>query len=257
MTAEAKASFRQRLQAGEPLVGTMLKTGTSQAAEILANVGFDFAVIDQEHSPLDRNSTDVILLAGRAVGVPILVRVPTPEGILPALDCGATGVVVPHVSNVAQAKQVSALCRYRGGKRGYATSTRAGGYTAIPMSRHVPEADAMVTMIAQIEDLSAVEEVDAIAAVEGVDSLFIGRNDLACAFGDDTVESPSVRRAVERIAEATRAAHKPLGVFVAGAAEIAWLKGLGATMFIYSSDHGLMRQGAIKALAETRAAIRG
>lgn len=94
----SKSSFRRRLHAGETLVGTFLKTPTSHATEIVGELGFDFVVIDQEHAPFDRMSTDVALLAARAMNVPALVRVPGPETILSVLDCGATGVLVPHVA---------------------------------------------------------------------------------------------------------------------------------------------------------------
>src|SRR3954471_24704022 len=117
---EAAASFRQRLRAGTRLVGTFLKTPTSHATEIIGDVGFDFAVIDQEHAPFDRTSTDIALLAARAANMPALVRVAGPQAILSVLDCGATGVLVPHVATAAYAREVAALCRYRNGLRGFA-----------------------------------------------------------------------------------------------------------------------------------------
>jgi len=255
MNAHAELDFRQRLRAKVPLVGTMLKTPACQATEILSNVGFDFVVVDQEHSPFDRGTTDLILLAGRAVRIPVLVRVPAIEMALSACDGGANGVIVPHVASATYARSAAASCRYKGGSRGYATSTRAGGYSAASMGRHTRESDAKMTVIVQIEDLSGVEEIAAIAAVEGVDALFIGRNDLACAFGDDSADSPRVREAVEDIAAAARSAEKTLGVFVSSMAEIEWLKALGATLFIFSSDHGFLRVGAAQALSQARSIL--
>jgi staphyloferrin B biosynthesis citrate synthase len=248
------SSFRQRLLAAEPLVGTFLKTPTGHATEIVGDLGFDFVVIDQEHAPFDRTTTDVALLAARAAGTPALVRVSGPDPILSVLDCGATGVLVPHVASAAYAREVAAICRYRGGKRGFATSTRAGRYTAVPMWRHIADSDAKTVFVAQIEDVEALEEVDAIAAVDGVDSLFIGRGDLTAAFGDEAKDPPAVRKAVERICEAARRAHKPISVYVGGAAEAAWLRKLGATTFILSSDQGFLRQAAAQGLNELREA---
>ena len=236
-------------------MGTFLKTPTSHATEILGPVGFDFVVIDQEHAPFDRAATDVTLLAARAMGLPALVRVSGPAVILVALDCGATGVLVPHVATAAYAREVAAACHYRGGSRGYATSTRAGGYSSVPMWRHIRESDANVTVIAQIEDVSALNEIDAIAAVEGIDSLFIGRGDLTAAFGNETPNPEEVVKATELIAAAARVAGKPVSVFVNVPDEVKWLKGLGATAFILSGDHGLLRQGATKALSEVKAVI--
>ncbi len=245
-------TFRKRLKAGETLFGSMLKTPTSQATEILSQIGFDFVVVDQEHSPFDRISVDTVMLAGRAAGIPVLVRVSGPSAILAALDGGAEGVIVPHVHDKEYAELVGAECRYRNGNRGYATSTRAGGFTSIPMERHIRESDERTVVIAQIEDPNAVREIDAIANVKAIDSVFVGRNDIACSMGFDSVEAPEVRQAVQIVAKSASKAGKILGAAVTSMAEIEWLQALGATMIIISSDHGFLRAGAAKALSEAR-----
>ncbi len=244
-------SFRQRMLAGDRLVGTFLKTPTSHGAEIVAGIGYDFVVIDQEHAPFDRTTTDIALMAARGCSIPALVRVSGPDAILSVLDCGAAGMLIPHVASVAYAREAAAMCRYRG-RRGFATSTRAGGYTAVPMWKHIRASDDAVTVIAQIEDPEALDEIDAIAAVEGIDSLFIGRGDLTAAFGDETPNPPAVRQAVEKIAAAARRANKPVSVYVGGRPDAEWLQGQGATTFIFNSDQGFLRQAAMKGLAEMR-----
>lgn len=238
--------------AGDKLVGSFLKTPTSHATEILGGVGYDFVVIDQEHAPFDRTTTDIALMAARGHDIPALVRVPGPDTILSVLDCGATGVLVPHVKSAVYAREVAALFRYRNGSRGFATSTRAGAYTAVPMWKHIAEQDAQVVFVAQIEDPVALDEIDAIAAVDGVDSLFIGRGDLTAAFGDESKEPPAVLRAVERISEAARKARKSISVYVGNATEAAWLSTLGASVFVLSSDQGFLRQAAAQGLREVR-----
>lgn len=244
--------FRQRMLSGEKLVGSFLKTPTSHATEILGDLGYDFVVIDQEHAPFDRTTTDIALMAARGQGIPALVRVPGPDAILSVLDCGATGVLVPHVKSAAYAREVAAMFRYRGGSRGFATSTRAGRYTGVPMWRHIAESDDGVAFVAQIEDPVALDEIDAIAAIEGVDSLFIGRGDLTAAFGDESKDPPAVLRAVERISEAARKARKSVSVYVGSTAEAEWLKSLGANVFVFSSDQGFLRQAAAATLREVR-----
>jgi 2-keto-3-deoxy-L-rhamnonate aldolase RhmA len=244
-------SFRQRMLAGNRLVGTFLKTPTGHGTEIVAGVGYDFVVIDQEHAPFDRTTTDIALMAARGCSIPALVRVSGPDTILSVLDCGATGMLIPHVASAAYAREVAAMCRYSG-RRGFATSTRAGGYTAVPMWQHIRASDETVTVIAQIEDPEALDEIDAIAAVEGIDSLFIGRGDLTAAFGDETPNPPAVRQAVEKIAAAARRANKPVSVYVGGRPDAEWLQGQGATTFIFNSDQGFLRQAAMKGLAEMR-----
>lgn len=251
----SSASFRQRLIAREPLIGSFLKTPTGHATEIIGDAGFDFVVIDQEHAPFGRTATDVALLAARAVNMPALVRVPGPDAILSVLDGGATGVLIPHVSCADYAREVAALCRYRGGKRGFATSTRAGRYTAVPMWRHIADSDAGIVVVAQIEDPEALDEINAIAAVDGIDSLFIGRGDLTAAYGDESKDPPAVRQAVERISVAALKAGKSISVYVGNGAEAAWLKTLGASTFVLSSDQGFLRQGALAGLADVRGMV--
>jgi staphyloferrin B biosynthesis citrate synthase len=230
-------------------------TPTSQATEIIGDAGFDFVVIDQEHAPFDRTASDIALLAARAAGMPALVRVPGPDAILSVLDCGAAGVLIPHVSSAEYARKVAALCRYRGGKRGFATSTRAGRYTQVPMWRHIAQSDSSNVVVAQIEDPEALDEIDAIVAVDGVDSLFIGRGNLTAAFGDESKEPPAVRNAVERISTAALKAGKSTSVYVGNGTEAAWLKTLGASTFVLSSDQGFLLQGALAGLTDVRGRI--
>ncbi len=245
-------SFRSRLQRGELLVGSFIKTPTLHATEILGSLGFDFVVVDEEHSPFDRQATDAALFAARATGTAGLVRVPSPapHHLLSVLDCGATGVLVPHVASAALAAQVAAACRYKGGRRGYSGSVRAAGYGGGKMWDYIAAADATVTVVAQIEDPEALDEIDAIAATEGIDALFIGRGDLTAAMGAPTNDAPPIREAVERIAAAARRAGKPVMVFVGGMKEAEWLHGIGATAFVHSSDQGLMKQAAARALTD-------
>jgi staphyloferrin B biosynthesis citrate synthase len=246
------AAFRQRLLAREHLVGTFIKTPTIHATEILGAVGFDFVVIDEEHAPFDRMAVDTVLLAARAAGIAALVRIQSPASILSVLDCGATGVLVPHVATPEQARETAASCRYRGGHRGYSGSPRHAAYGASGMWKTVDAADAATTVIAQIEDPEALDNIDAIAAVEGIDALFIGRGDLAVALGAKSSDAPEVRSAVERIGRAARSAGKPVSVFVGGQEEAVWLKSQGATAFVVSSDQGFIRKAGAQALGEIR-----
>ena len=182
--------LRRRLLAREHLIGTFVKTPTTHATEILGALGFDFVVIDEEHAPFDRMATDTALLAARAAGTAALVRVQNATSILSVLDCGATGVLVPHVASAARAREVAATCRYQGGRRGYSGSPRHAGYGATGMWKTVEAADAATTVIAQIEDPEALDEIDAIATVDGIDALFIGRGDLAVALGENPPMPP-------------------------------------------------------------------
>jgi staphyloferrin B biosynthesis citrate synthase len=246
------AAFRRRLAAGERLAGTFIKTPTGHAVEIFGALAYDFVVIDEEHAPFDRGAIDQAVVAARAAAIAALVRVAStsPSSLLSMLDCGATGVLVPHVASVEAARAVAAACRYRGGSRGFSNSPRAGDYGGLGMWEHVERCDAVTTVVAQIEDPQALDHVDAIARVEGIDALFIGRGDLAVAMGAKGPDAPEVRAAAERIAAAGNAAGKPVMVFTGGGADAKAMRALGATAFVVSSDQGLMRQAAARALAD-------
>ena len=105
--------FRRRLKAREHVLGSFIKTPTSHATEILGILGFDFVIIDQEHAPIDRGAVDVMVLAARASNIAGIVRVGDPgdANILSVLDCGAAGIMVPHVDSAAKAREIAAACR--------------------------------------------------------------------------------------------------------------------------------------------------
>jgi len=243
-------AFRKRFLAGETLLGTFVKFPTGHSTELLGSVGFDFVVIDEEHGPFDRVATDQALMGARAGGISGLVRVPDTGRLLGALDDGAVGVLVPHVSSPEKAREVVALCRYRGGRRGFSNTTRAGDYGGRGMWPHVDAQDAEVAVIAMIEDPEALECLDAILATPGLDGAFIGRGDLTVALGAAALTAPETQAATEKILAAARKAGKPVCIMVAGATEAQDWKALGASAFIVSSDQGFLRQAAARTAAD-------
>lgn len=250
------APFRRRLLAGETLLGSFVKFPTGHSTEILGSVGFDFVVIDEEHGPFDRAATDQALMGARAGRIAGLVRVPEPGRILGALDDGAAGVLVPHVASPQKARELAALCRYRGGARGFSNTTRAGDYGGRGMWAHVEAQDSEVALIGMIEDREALADLDAIMATPGLDAVFIGRGDLTVALGAESLDSPQTTAAAEAILAAARRAGKPACIMVATAAEAERWSKLGASAFIVSSDQGLLRAAAAKTAADF-SALRG
>ena len=243
--------FRQRLAAGEQLLGTFIKTPSPMVCEVLAGSALDVLCIDAEHSPFDRLAQDQCIHAVRSAGMASLVRVPSraPEHILNALDCGATGVVVPHVTSPQIAEQVGRAAHFGAGGRGYAGSTRAAGYTRKAMAAHREDSAGETTVIIQIEDVEAVDAIDEIAAVDRVDCLFVGRIDLTVALGAASPTDPVVVAAVEKICRSAADAGRPVGMFVGDLDELPRWQAAGASLFLLASDHGFLLQGAA-ALAE-------
>ena len=255
--SEGAVTFRDRFLDGQGLYGTFLKTPTTHATEILGIAGYDFVVVDQEHGPFGRESTDAVLLACRAYGVGGVVRVPdsAPSSILAALDCGAAGLLVPHVDSPEKARSVVASCRYRGGVRGFSNTTRAGGFGEASIPDHIARQDREVCVIAMIEDPPALEMIDAIVATEGLDGVFIGRGDLTVALGESSMAAASVAAATDQIIAAARRAGKPVCVMTGAQADARDLARKGASAFIMSSDQGFLRQAAKSTLAEISASV--
>lgn len=247
--------LKDRIRAHQALVGTFLKTPSSIICEVLGRSELDLVCVDAEHAPFDRMALDQCLYALRSENMPALVRIPTaaPEHILNALDCGATGIVVPHVTNADQAEKIVAAAHFGAGGRGYAGSTRAAAYTGKPMAAHLIDSAAQTVVVAQIEDLEALDNLDALAAVEGIDCLFVGRIDLTVALGAASPTDPEVVAAVEKICAVSAAAGKPVGMFIGDHGEIEYWKQRGASLFLLSSDHGFLLQGARKLVADFHA----
>lgn len=250
-------SFRQRVIDRERMFGTFLKTPTVHAAEILAQEGYAFVVIDEEHSPFNPETTDRILAACRAAGIAGVVRVADTGQILRVLDCGASGVLVPHVDSPQRAREVAALARYRGGSRGFSSTTRAGGWGSAGMAAHIAGQDASVAVVAMIEDPRAIDCIDEIAAVEGIDAFFIGRGDLTVAYGAPNASAPDVRRAVDVITTSAKGAGRTVFVLSGTAEDAVELAGKGATGFLMATDHGFLRQGARSTLQSYTKALDG
>lgn len=242
--------FRARLTNGEALMGTFLKTPSSIMAEVLAQTELDVIAIDAEHHPFGRLELDACIAALRAADMPSLVRLSSdsPTDIRNALDCGATGIVVPHVTSAAQAADIAKAAHFGDGGRGYAGSTRAASYGDKAMPDHIADSRAQTAIVVQIEDLAALENVAEIAAVDGVDCLFVGRVDLAVGMqksvGDDDVVAT-----VQDICATTQSADAAIGMFMSNHDELPDWRARGASLFLLSSDHALASQGA-NALAQ-------
>jgi 2-keto-3-deoxy-L-rhamnonate aldolase RhmA len=241
----AARTFRSRIQNRQHVLGTFIKLATPHVVEIVGQVGFDFVIIDQEHSPLDRTAIDIACLAARASNIAAIVRVSEVANILSALDSGATGVMVPHCDSPERARQIAAACRHRGGSRGFATTTRAGSYGGTAGAQHMSEQDATITCIAMIEDQAALARLPEIAAVKGIDAFFIGRGDLTAALGVEGMNA-----AVKQITDVARAANMPTVALVSGRNDARAMRDLGVAAFVHSNDQNLLKTAAAQALKD-------
>lgn len=238
-------SFRKRLSANDEMMGTFLKTPSSIAAEILGQTSLDVICIDTEHAPFGRLETDACVAALRAADKPSIVRVADQSSreIRNALDCGATGILVPHVVSAEQAKQVVKAAHFGEGGRGFAGSTRASAYTTKKMADHLSDSANETTVILQIEDLAALENVSEIAATAGVDAIFVGRIDLAVAMGCSPMDAEVVE-AVKNICLKARDVGAAVGMFTPDPSEIPMWRELGCSFYLLGSDQSMILSGA-------------
>lgn len=243
-----RSGFRARLARHDQMIGSFLKIPSTQPAEILGTLGFDFAVIDEEHAAFNPETTDAILLACRAHGMAGLVRVRDTRDILRVLDCGAEGVLVPHMASAEAVKKTVALTRYAG-RRGVSPSTRAAGFGAGSIAASCAAQDARIAVIAMIEDAAALDRIADIVAVEGLDAIFIGQADLAMSMRCDP-GGTDLAGAVRHILAAARAENLATMLLAGNPAEAEDYRALGVSSFLAGSDQGFLKTSA--ALAKER-----
>lgn len=237
--------LRARILRREMLCGTFIKTPAIEIIEVLAHSGLDFICLDAEHAPFDRARMDSCLAMAKALDLPCLVRVPeaTPGQILMALDAGATGVVIPHVFSAEKAAMVAKAARYGHGGRGYAGSTRSAGYATKGMTEVLAMTEETV-VLGQIEEPEGVDAVEAIAATEGLDGLFVGPADLAVSYGKTDMNDPMVLDAMKKVGDAAKANSKAAVTFTPNMNNFDALQAAGMSMLFFASEHAWMLQGA-------------
>lgn len=238
-------TFRKRLIDGEPLMGTFIKTPSAIVAEVLGLSDLDAVAIDSEHAPFGRTELDTCIAAFRAADMPSLVRIADDSStqIRNALDGGASGIVVPHVTSAEQAAAIVKASHFGDGGRGYAGSPRAAGYTTKSMEDHIADSRAHTAVIVQIEDIAALDNVAQIAATNGVDCLFVGRVDLAVAMQKDVLDK-DVIAIVRNICAAAQSEGTAVGMFTPDLGEIPAWREAGANLFLLSSDQSILLAGA-------------
>lgn len=246
-------TLHSSLQSGNTQVGTFVKIPSPIIMEVLALSGLDFVILDAEHAPFDRGSLDQCIMTCRLSNLPTLVRVENtlPSTLLNALDCGASGLQIPHVKSAAQAEELVKLCRYGHGGRGYAGSTRAANYGGTGIKEHL-ENNVEPLIVAQIEDPEGVDDIDAIAAVEGISALFIGRVDLTVAYNETDQNANRVLQACHKICQAAKKHNKPVGIFLPNESQVTQWQEAGVSFFGISSEHNMIKEGFQRLVSKSK-----
>ncbi len=252
-------AFKQLLSGGGavPPLGTWVMSASSLVAEAMGHVGFDFGVVDMEHTPLDLTTVVHMLQAIAGTRMMPIVRVPWNDAVTikRVLDLGATTLLVPFVQNAEEAAQAVGAVRYPpDGWRGMAGMSRASRFGTTP--DYLTTANTGVSVILQLETPQAVAQLEAIAAVPGVAALFMGPGDLSASMGlPGKLTHPDVMAVMADAARRCRTVGMPVGT-VGGTPEVVGqYRAMGYDFVAIASDMGLMMRAAQAALAALRAQV--
>lgn len=237
---------KQRLRAGQPVIGATVTVNCVETAAQMANLGFDFLWVEMEHSPVPLDTLRNIVLATRALPALTFARVPVNElwTAKRVLDAGVSGVIFPFTSTPELAQQAAAACHYPPlGRRG--SGANLARFSWPDPDRYPDSADENVTVIVIIEEARAVERIDEIAATEGVDVLFIGTSDLSFSLGlrgDQT--HPKLHEAIAKVVAAGQKYGKFLGRPGATPEQVKQYVEQGFLLFQAPTDIGFLTAGA-------------
>jgi 4-hydroxy-2-oxoheptanedioate aldolase len=227
---------------GRPAIGSWLMSASTAVAEAMGHCGFDFLVVDMEHSPLHIANTTELLRALAATPTPPLVRLASNDQVRvkQLLDAGATSLMFPFIQTAEQARAAVSYTRYPpAGVRGVAAMHRASRYGHAP--GYLRTANEGLAVVIQLETPEAIERLGEIAAVPGVDSLFVGPGDLAAALGHiGDIGHNEVQRLIARAATLAGAVGKPIGIVGGNPAMVRQFLEYGYTWSAVSSDLAML-----------------
>jgi 2-keto-3-deoxy-L-rhamnonate aldolase RhmA len=250
---------KRRLGDGEVCVGTLaFEFATSGFPRIAAAAGADFVIFDQEHSGWTTDVMRMLLASSRAVEFVPLARVPTAQYhlIAPVLDLGAMGVMVPMVESVEQAELIVRSVKYPPvGRRGAAFGVAHDDYVPGDVLKKIASANDETLVIVQIESAAGLESVERIAAVPGVDVVWLGHFDLTNSMGIPAAfTDPRYLTAVQRIAKAAEQQGKAAGFMASSIDEAASMLKTGYRCLAYSGDIWIFGQALRDGIEGTRRA---
>src|SRR6516162_5798368 len=262
------AEFKKQLREGSPKYGLFINAHSPTLVEQLAYSGYDWLLVDTQHGPMGTETLSGMLAGISSGGAKSLVRVGSYSdrpGIQQALDMGSDGVLVPYINNADEARQAVSCVRYP------TAGTRSVYFPQRSMNRdgllgYAGNANANVIVALQVETADCIKNIDEIAAVKGVDILFLGQNDLCMSMGlyekykfPDMYTSPELNQATEKLKNAARKNNVILGLFLFGTSRVGEFLEKGFTFISIGNDlhHVLTQAGAYVADMEKIAKEKG
>lgn len=234
--------LKAKLQAKTPVFGLLSSIPSPLMVEMIGYAGYDFVILDMEHVGVNPETLENMVRAAECADLTPLVRVPSvaPDTILRVLDCGAQGIVVPHIRNRAEAEQAVAASRYYPlGKRGV-SGGRTTGFGTIDLPTYFERANREIMVVAMIEDCEGVGNIEQIVTVPGIDMVLEGAIDLAQSMGMPAqAQDPAVQHAIQRVAACCRVHAMPFCAIPRAAGQFdAWLE-QGAAAFLLGDDRSV------------------
>lgn len=244
-------SFLSRIRApGACLFGTWVKLNSLETLEMLSWAGYDFVVIDTEHSPHTFESTYRTIVAAQGMGMSALVRLPDlhSQDVQRVLDAGADGVLMPRVRSVDEARSaIDSLTFSPVGSRGMGITSRAGRWGSKPIPEYIAHGNTQVARVLQFEDQEALDAVDGILDLPGVNTAFLGYGDLSLSSGKPASHPDNASR-VDKWLKACQARAIPCGTAVGDAAAAANSRAQGFSFVMISNDAAMFGKAARDAL---------
>jgi 4-hydroxy-2-oxoheptanedioate aldolase len=233
-------SAKEKLLSGRRIFGPFVKINSPAVAEMLGLAGFDFAIIDCEHSFFSYAEVENMIRAAYSVGMSTIIRVPSAaeEHILHALDSGASGVQVPGLRTVNEVREAVACAKYYPeGKRGLSLAQRSVKFGFGDKSKYFTASNKATMMVIHIENKEMVEQIEEVCQVPGLDVLFLGPGDLSQSYGKPgELGAPEVIAAVEKSFAVAARYKKEVGIYVGNAADLERYTKMGARYLAWQSD---------------------
>lgn len=255
-------NLRSSLRDGDYIYGTAMVSQCNLWPGILSAAGMDFVFIDTEHTPLDRETVSDLCLLYKGAGIEPLVRIPSPDpfSVTMTLDGGATGIIVPYVESAEQVRHMVGAVKYRPLKgEKLARILRKEENIDEDLQAYLERYNEDKVLVVNIESTPALDSLDDILSVEGLDGVLIGPHDLSCSLGiPEQYDHPLLIDTVEDIIKRCRSKYIGVGVYVWDAVgfdqELKWAK-KGANLIIHGSDLSLFSSALRDGLKKLRSGL--
>jgi 4-hydroxy-2-oxoheptanedioate aldolase len=237
---------KEKIKQGKTTYGVFVPMYCPSIVEIIGHMGFDFVIIDAEHSPMTTENCEQMVRAADCVNITPIIRIAVNlrQNVLRYLDTGALGILMPQINSRAEVETVMESIKYPlDGKRGLA-SVRANNFGTAPLSEYVKEANRETMAIVQVETMQAVQNIDEILAAPGPDVIFIGPTDLSSAMGfPGQANHPEVQKMIDSLVQKILGAGKAVGTTAYDLDTLKKCKELGIQFIVYSVIPMLLRSG--------------